>query len=150
MLYVPTMLLLLSSCAHPSPSPLLRVLGKKALLDFPSECWHGPAQSDIQSSLSNHYQSHPGSDLSIFPLCEAFFFSFLFFFFFALPELTAGLIQSGQAGCERRGAAVQRSHSRKEETEKKKKKGFPQSHSSCSPTTTRPSQSNLKSGGTSA
>ncbi|RLV87536.1 hypothetical protein DV515_00015604 [Chloebia gouldiae] len=38
------------------------------------------------------------------------------------------------AGCERSSAAAQRSHSRKEETEKK---GFPQSHSSCSPTTTR-------------
>lgn len=111
MLYVPTMLLLLSSCAHPSPSPLLRVLGKKALLDFPSECWHRPAQS----RSSNPYQSHAGSDLSIPPLCEAFFFSF-----FSLPPEADRKIDSIRtAGCERRGAAAQRSHSRKEETEKK-------------------------------
>lgn len=91
MLYVPTMLLLLSSCAHPSPSPLLRVLGKKALLDFPGECWHRPAQPRIQSCLSNHYQSRPGSGLSIFLFVRLF--SSLFF---ALPKLTARLIQSGQ------------------------------------------------------
>lgn len=143
MLYVPTMLLLLSSCAHPSPSPLLRVLGKKALLHFPSECWHRPAQPDIQPGLSDHYQSHPGSDLSIPPLCEAFFFSL---FSPSLPKLTARLIQSGQRDVS--GAALPLKGAIQGRRKRgKKKKGFPQSHSSCWPTTTRPSRRNLQAGG---
>lgn len=90
-------------------------------------CWISPASAGIaQRSLTSSPAcptpiNHTQGQTCQFPLFGRLFSS-LFFFFFRSPKADRKIDSIRTAGCKRRGAAVQRSHSRKEETGKKKKK----------------------------